>query len=625
MQGSTYQTHLLQQAYSRHLTAKSETALDPPERTEKAAIAISILLSAAIFTADLMLPLGVAGGVPYIAVVLVAMWAPSPRFIYITAVSGTLLTIAGFYLSPLGGVLWVVVFNRVLAIFAIWVTAILAGQRMAAAWEIKKEKEKVQNLLEVAGVMLVAVAADEKVILINKMGCAIVGRDEEAVVGKNWFDNFIPEVARAGERSSFQKLISSQPQAAADETYPYSEQPVLTADGPEKIIAWRKTTLRGSDDTAYAVLYSGEDLTERLLIEDSLKKEMKRTAEATRLKDRFISLVTHDLKSPLTAILTYMKTLQLREETLAGVKDALMLERIIGAAETMSDLITELMEMARLKTEIMQPNMKFINARRLVYLPLQGLSYLADKKGVKLVNNIPENFRIYADPNLAQVVIQNLIANSIKFSVKGDTIALFVPVDEPATIAVFDTGMGIDPDRFEALFRYEEHTSTPGSGGEKGMGLGLPICREIMEAHGGELRVVSASGEGCTFFAAFPRVAPRVLLVAINADSSPRIVDQLKSYEAEVELAGDAKEAMAMIAEKPPHLTIMEQKASGENGSGLAGFLERDGKLIRIPLIVASPPGGNGFPGIEDRENVHLIESPVTPAKLTPLLNKIIA
>lgn len=624
MQGSTYQTHLLQQAYSRRLSAKSETVLDTPERAERAAIAISILLSAVIFTADLMFPLGVAGGVPYIAVVLIAMWVPSPRFIYVTAVSGTLLTIVGFYLSPLGGVLWVVVFNRVIAIFAIWVTAILAGQRMTVAREVTKEKEKVQNLLEVAGVMLVAVAADEKVILINKMGCALVGRDEEAVVGKNWFDNFIPHTARARERESFQKLLSSQPPGAA-ETYPYSEQPVLTADGPEKIIAWRKTTLRGSDDTVYAVLYSGEDLTERLLIEDNLKKEMKRTAEATRLKDRFISLVTHDLKSPLTAILTYMKTLQLREETLAGVKDVLMLERIIGAAETMSDLITELMEMARLKTEIMQPNMKFINARRLVYLPLQGLSYLADKKGVKLVNNIPDNFRIYADPNLAQVVIQNLIANSIKFSVKGDTIALFIPVDEPATIAVFDTGMGIDPDRFEALFRYEEHTSTRGSGGEKGMGLGLPICREIMEAHGGELRVVSAPGEGCTFFAAFPSVAPRVLLVAINADSSPRIVEQLKSYEAEVELAGDAEEAMAMITERPPHLTIMEQKAGGENGSGLVGFLERDGKLNRIPLIVASPPGANGFHGIEERENVHLIESPVTPAKLAPLLNKHIA
>ena len=624
MQGSTYQTHLLQQAYTRHLSAKSETALDTPERAEKTAIVISVLLSAAIFTADLMLPLGVAGGVPYIAVVLVAMWAPSPRFIYITAISGSLLTIAGFYLSPLGGVLWVVLFNRALAIFAIWVTAILAGQRMAVAREIKREKENVQNLLEVAGVMLVAVDADEKVILINKMGCALVGRDEEAVVGKNWFDNFIPHTARARERESFRKLLSSPPPGAV-EAYPYSEQPVLTADGPEKVIAWRKTTLRGSDDTVYAVLYSGEDLTERLLIEENLKKEMKRTAEATRLKDRFISLVTHDLKSPLTAILTYMKTLQLREETLAGVKDALMLERIIGAAETMSDLITELMEMARLKTEIMKPNMKFINARRLVYLPLQGLSYLADKKGVKLINNIPENFRIYADPNLAQVVMQNLIANSIKFSVKGDTIALFIPVDEPATIAVFDTGRGIDPDRFKALFRYEEHTSTTGSGGEKGMGLGLPICREIMEAHGGELRVVSASGEGCTFFAAFPRVAPRVLLVAINADSSAGILEQLESYEAEVEVAVDAEEAMAMIAEKAPHLTIMEQKATGENGSGLAGFLERNGKLSRIPLIVASPPGGNGFHGIEERENVHLIESPVTPAKLAPLLNKHIA
>jgi len=163
------------------------------DRTGTIAIASCLVLSGVIFIGDIMLPLGVAGGVPYVAVVLLAMWAPSPGFVYLTAVLGSLLTVAGYFVSPEGGILWVVLLNRSLALFAIWVTAILGSRLTLALKAAREEKNKTRKYLEAAGTVLMTLGADQKIKMINKMGCALLGYDEDEITGKNWFDNFIPE------------------------------------------------------------------------------------------------------------------------------------------------------------------------------------------------------------------------------------------------------------------------------------------------------------------------------------------------------------------------------------------------------------------------------------------------
>ena len=111
---------------------------------------ICALLAIAIFTIDLQVPLGVAGGVPYIAVILISLWSPNPKAVIYLAVVCSILTLLGFYFSPTGGELWKVISNRLLALFAIWVTAILALKWKRREDEIfslnskmEKEKEKI--------------------------------------------------------------------------------------------------------------------------------------------------------------------------------------------------------------------------------------------------------------------------------------------------------------------------------------------------------------------------------------------------------------------------------------------------------------------------------------------------
>ena len=113
-------------------------------------LAIGLILMLVIFEIDLQLPLGIAGGVPYISVILLSIWMSGKRYIVYFAIACTILVIAGYYLSPLGGELWKVVFNRLLAVFAIWITAIIAlkwklseQENIRITLELEKEKEKI--------------------------------------------------------------------------------------------------------------------------------------------------------------------------------------------------------------------------------------------------------------------------------------------------------------------------------------------------------------------------------------------------------------------------------------------------------------------------------------------------
>ena len=122
-------------------------------------VILCLIISIAIFIIDSLIPLGVAGGVPYILVVLVSLWSPRKRLPYYVAISGSILTILGFISSQPGGELWKVIFNRSLALFAIWVTAILSVQRKS----IQEEKEKALSEIKVLSGLLPICSSCKKI------------------------------------------------------------------------------------------------------------------------------------------------------------------------------------------------------------------------------------------------------------------------------------------------------------------------------------------------------------------------------------------------------------------------------------------------------------------------------
>lgn len=127
------------------------------------------------------------------------------------------------------------------------------------------ERDRAQNYLDIAGVMLLAIGADRTVTLINKKGCEILGYEESDIVGKNWFDNFIPEESRGEADAVFQKLMTGEITSAG-----YSENPILTHTDKETIIAWQNTILRDPTGKVIGTLSSGEDITKRRQAEEEV-------------------------------------------------------------------------------------------------------------------------------------------------------------------------------------------------------------------------------------------------------------------------------------------------------------------------------------------------------------------
>jgi signal transduction histidine kinase len=261
---------------------------------------------------------------------------------------------------------------------------------------------------------------------------------------------------------------------------------------------------KGVSELGIVQIY-GSDITNLKDAEEKLRTAKSKAESATMLKDKFVSVVAHDLRSPFTSIIGFLRLL-LRPDTIepltAGQKDKLA--RVLGSCESMVELIGNLLDINRLQTGELTPQKILMNTKPAVESNLSKLRYLAIEKGISLEEHIPEELNIHADPDLFSVVIQNLVSNAIKFSNKGDKVAIYIPQSKASCIAVADTGVGISAEIRDSLFTHTAKISTRGTSGEKGTGLGLQFAFDIMKAHGGSLTVDSTVGEGSTFYLEFP-------------------------------------------------------------------------------------------------------------------------
>lgn len=149
------------------------------------------------------------------------------------------------------------------------------AERMIAVDELREEKDAAQKYLDIAWVIFLIIKADQTVALINKKGCEILGYDEKEIVGKNWFDNFVPERYRSSGRDILKKMIAGD--TAASEFF---EKNILTRSGEERIVQWHNTALADNGGNIFAALSSGTDITERKLMEQEREKIISELQES---------------------------------------------------------------------------------------------------------------------------------------------------------------------------------------------------------------------------------------------------------------------------------------------------------------------------------------------------------
>jgi PAS domain S-box-containing protein len=323
---------------------------------------------------------------------------------------------------------------------------------------------------------------------------------------------------------------------------------------------------------------------QRLLADLAEAKERAETA--TKEKDAFVSIVAHDLKSPFTSIVGLLSLVEARKGNELPTKYLELFTAIRANTQRAVNLIDEVLRASRFSSGKIALKRRFFDGAYAALTSVAGYRHVADQKGVTLVNDVPEGTRLYADFQIFNEVVGNLVTNALKFTRANDTIRLFVPDDNPTAIAVADTGVGVDPTVLPHLFRHDVKTTVKGLSGEIGTGMGLPFCHDVMVAHGGDLTVAENPGGGSLFVASLPSVRPRILLADDERGFRLLLAEILRRLDVVIDEVEDGETALAAVRSNPPDLVISDLTMPKMDGFTLLRRIKTDPDIAATPVIM---------------------------------------
>jgi PAS domain S-box-containing protein len=235
---------------------------------------------------------------------------------------------------------------------------------------------------------------------------------------------------------------------------------------------------------------------------------MQYTEELKQLnatKDKFFSLIAHDLKNPYITILGFCELLISDFDELTDEEKLFYLMEMKKSSEHSHALLHNLLLWSRSQTGFIEYHPKLTQLKEVIKESFDLLFSTAERKGIKLVSEIDPGTEIFADYDMVNTVIRNLISNAIKFTPRDGTISVSSAVNDGfINVSVKDTGIGMDDETVKKLFRIDESHTTPGTDNEAGSGLGLILCREFVHKGGGNIWANSTPGKGSTFTFSVP-------------------------------------------------------------------------------------------------------------------------
>lgn len=246
--------------------------------------------------------------------------------------------------------------------------------------------------------------------------------------------------------------------------------------------------LKGPRDNQLGGLVILHDITLRKKDELELKKLAKELTELNAMKDKLYSLIGHDLRSPFNAILGYAELLAESYDEYSDKERRQFAVSISVASKSAFNLLENLLEWSRIQMGRTVYSPEELNLNLMVNETFLLLRLNAQDKGIQLRNRVLPREKIYADKNMASAILRNLISNGIKYTSAGGHVDITaITREKMVEITVTDTGIGMNPEKVKTLFRLDAIQSTQGTAREKGTGLGLLLCREFIEKHGGTI------------------------------------------------------------------------------------------------------------------------------------------
>ncbi len=307
-------------------------------------------------------------------------------------------------------------------------------------------------------------------------------------------------------------------------------------------------------------------------------------------KDKFISIVSHDLRSPFTSLLGFSEIL-LKEPDLPEKERLEYLQYIYDAAKNQLELITDLLDWSRLQTGKIKLQLKRLNLKNTVSTFASLLTGTAIRKEVEIKIDIPKDYYILADERLFGEAVSNLLSNALKFTPRGKNIYVTANKFKSGVIEVIirDEGVGIPEELQPDIFRIDGKVSLKGTEGEKGSGLGLMLVKEIINKHNGEIWFYSKENFGTEFHFTIPEAKTKIIVVEDDSDSRALIRNLVNKFIEECEIieASNGYEALNTISKELPSLLITDHEMPLMNGIQLIQAINKNSKDY-LPVMVIS-------------------------------------
>ena len=337
-----------------------------------------------------------------------------------------------------------------------------------------------------------------------------------------------------------------------------------------------------------------ESLRDKSLMEEKIKTQNKELQALNSSKDKFFSIIAHDLRGPLGGLLGLSEIMADESQPLTDLEKKEMTTAMSQSARNIFNLLENLLEWAQMQ----QGNTSFMpqlsDLNKVVSDCIKVLIETSRNKGITVSIDIAAGHEIFADTNMFQSIIRNLVSNAVKFTPKGGKVSISARLTENSTsvITVKDTGIGMSDDMINRLFKVDGNSSRPGTEGEHSAGLGLLLCKEFVEKHGGELWVESQQGSGSAFHFTVPSKSSHTNL-NISAKALPPAADESKKLKILIAEDNENSEILIRILVSPFSYRVIEA-ASGSEAVAVC----LDNPDIDLVLMDINMPEMNGLEAV---------------------------
>ncbi|HZB89062.1 MAG TPA: PAS domain S-box protein [Terracidiphilus sp.] len=464
---------------------------------------VPALLCLLVLMLDIGTPRGVAGGIAYVPLVFCGLWLARPQSAFVLAAVATLLTVLAFYAkAPSAVAAWMVATDRVLSVLAVWFTATLVFLRRrteqalresevnksAARTEAREKTALLASLVESSKDAIISRDLHGVVTSWNRGAELIFGYSAAEMIGKE-VSRFIPEDGLHDE-DAILAAIQRGDRAVHLETRR------LHKDGSTVDISVSVSPIFGSEGKLIGASGIVRDITMRKRAEAGLLRKTEELQRSNRDLEQFAYVASHDLQEPLRAVSGCVQLLQKRYGDKLDERADELIGYAVDGTSRMQALIEALLTYSRVSR--MENPLQPIDCAAALDLALKNLSAAIQETGSEVSRDpLPTVMGIPA--NLA-LLFQNLIGNAIKFRKKGEPAKVRVRAerrDGEWLISVADEGIGIEPQYFERIFTIFQRLHTRQE--YPGTGIGLALCKRIVEHHGGCIEVESEPGKGSKF------------------------------------------------------------------------------------------------------------------------------